>query len=360
MILQKRLPILIALTLVLALGASARTSPITRADAAAKVDDFVKSEMSKQSIPGLTIAVVKEGKIIKAAGYGLANVELDVTAKTDTVYKIGSVSKQFLASGIMLLAEDGKLSLDDKISKYLDGTPATWSDITIRHCLTHTSGILREGPAFAPYKVQPEADVIKSAYPEPMRFKPGEKWEYCNVGYFILAQIITKQSGKYWGDFLNERIFAPLDMKSTRVTTLTDLVMNRAGSYYVKDGKFLNADELTAVRPSGAFISTVLDLAKYDAALYTERPLSAKSKKQMWTPVTLNSGATHPYGFGWELITRDGHTVVHHGGSLSGFRAEFARYIDDRLSIIVLTNGANATPNSIAKGIADIYLTTSN
>lgn len=360
MILPKRSPVLFALTIVLALGASARTSRITHADAAAKVDDFVKSEMSKQSIPGLTIAVLKDGKIIKAEGYGMANLELDVAAKTDTVYKIGSVSKQFLASGIMLLAEDGKLSIDDKISKYLDNTPAAWSDITIRHCLTHTSGILREGPAFEAYKVQPDADVIKSAYSEPLRFKPGEKWEYCNVGYFILAQIITKQSGKYWGDFLNERIFAPLDMKSTRVTTLTDLVTNRAGSYGVKDGKFFNAPELTAVRPSGAFISTVLDLAKYDAALYTEKPLSTKIKKLMWTPVTLNSGATHPYGFGWELITRQGHTVVHHGGSLSGFRAEFARYVDDRLSVIVLTNGANATPNNIAKAIADIYLTTSN
>jgi len=311
--------------------------------------------MAKQQIPGLTIAVVKDGKIIKAEGYGLANVELNVPARPETVYKIGSVSKQFLASGIMLLAEEGKLSVDDKISKYLEGTPATWSDITIRHCLTHTSGILREGPAFHPYKVQSEADVIKSAYPEPLHFKPGEKWEYCNVGYFILAQIITKQSGKYWGDFLAERIFVPLDMKSTRVTTLTDIVMNRAGSYGVKDGKLFNADELTAVRPSGAFISTVLDLAKYDAALYTDRPLSAKIRKQMWTPVTLSSGATHPYGFGWELGSVGGHTVVRHGGSLSGFRAELARYIDDKLSIIVLTNGSNATPNTIARGIADVY-----
>ena len=360
MTLPRRSPVLLALTIVLAFGASARASRMSAADAASKVDEFVKSEMSKQNIPGLTMAVVKDGKILKANGYGIANVELNVPAKTETVYKIGSVSKQFIASGIMLLAEDGKLSIDDKVSRYLDGTPESWSDITIRHCLTHTSGIIREGPAFEAYKVQPDADVIKSAYGQPLRFKPGEKWEYCNVGYFILAQIITKQSGKYWGDFLNERIFAPLEMKSTRVTSLTDLVMNRAGSYGFRDGRLFNAGELTAVRPSGAFISTVLDLARFDAALYTERPLSAKIRKQMWTPVTLNSGATHPYGFGWEVISRNGHTVVHHGGSLSGFRAEYARYTDDRLSIIVLTNGANATPNSIAKAIADIYLSTAN
>ena len=129
-------------------------------------------------------------------------LELNVPARADTVYKIGSVSKQFISAGILLLAQEGKLSLDDPISKYLDGTPETWKPITIRHLLTHTSGIVREAPGFDPLKVQSDADVIKTAYSLPLRFTPGEKWEYCNVGYFSLAEIIRKVSGKPWGRLL--------------------------------------------------------------------------------------------------------------------------------------------------------------
>jgi len=197
----------------------------TRAD---KVDDFVKAAMQRQHVPGVSIAVIKDQKIVKSVGYGQANVELNVPATAETVYKIGSVSKQFIASGIMLLVKEGKISLDDNVSKYLEGTPDSWKPITIRHLLTHTSGIVREAPGFDPFKVQNDVDVIKTAYSLPLRFSPGEKWEYCNVGYFTLAEIIHKVTGQPWGDFLRDRLFAPLDMKATRTTTITDLVANRA------------------------------------------------------------------------------------------------------------------------------------
>src|ERR1044071_3687376 len=187
----------------------------TRAD---KVDDFVKAAMQRQHVPGVSIVVIKDQKIVKAQGYGLANVELNVPPPAETVYKIGSVSKQFRAAGIMLLVEDGKISLDDKVGKYLDGTPDAWKGITVRHLLTHTSGLVREAPEFDPFKVQADADVIKTAYDRPLRFAPGEKWEYCNVGYFSLAEIIRKVSGKPWGDYLNERLFLPLEMNVTRTT----------------------------------------------------------------------------------------------------------------------------------------------
>ena len=130
---------------------------VVRAD---NVDDFVKAEIQNQHIAGVSIAVIKDGKIVKAEGYGFANIELNVPAKPETVYKIGSVSKQFIASGIMLLIDEGRISLDDKISKFLDGTPETWKDINVRHLLTHTSGIVREAPGFDPMKVQNDADVI--------------------------------------------------------------------------------------------------------------------------------------------------------------------------------------------------------
>lgn len=339
---------LFVVVLLLALSVGARAD---------KTDDFVKAEMQKQNIPGVSVAVIKEGKIIKAEGYGLANVELNVPARPESVYMIGSVSKQFIATGILLLIQDGKISLDDKIGKFLDGTPDTWKDITVRHLLTHTSGIVREAPGFDPFKIQADADVIKTAYPLPLRFAPGEKWEYCNVGYFSLAEIIRKVSGKPWEDYFAERLFGPLEMNSTRTTNLTALVPNRVTGYVRKDGKLQNAQSYFALRPSGAFLSSVLDLAKWDAALYTDRFLKQSTRDQMWTPVKLNDGKDHPYGFGWELATVGGHKVVRHGGSLPGFRAGLWRFNDDKLTVVVLTNADNANPGAIALGVANLYIT---
>ncbi len=334
-------------------------SVAVRAD---KVDDYIKTEMQNQHIPGLSLAVLKNGKILKADGYGLANVELNVAAKPETVYKIGSVSKQFIATGIMLLVEEGRVSLDDKISKFLEGTPETWKNITVRHLLTHTSGIVREAPGFDPYKVQSDIDVIKTAYPLPLHFAPGEKWEYCNVGYFTLAEIIRKVTGKPWGDYLNERVFKPLEMYSTRTTTLTEIVPNRAGAYVWRDDKLQNAENYFALRPSGAFLSNVLDLAKWDAALYTDKILKQSSRDEMWKPfIRTNTGSGGEtaifYGFGWEITSPpSGHRKISHGGSLPGFRAALARFVDDSLTVVILTNGDNAKPGQLVDGVAAIYV----
>jgi CubicO group peptidase (beta-lactamase class C family) len=337
------------LALVLLLGAPTAV----RAD---KVDDLVKAEMQRQRITGVSVAVVKDGKIIKTGGYGLANAELNIPATPETVYQIGSVSKQLIAAGILILAQDGRLSVDDKISKYVEGTPETWKDITLRHLLTHTSGIQREAPGFNPQKVQADADVIRTAYPLPLRFAPGEKWEYSNTGYFTLADIIRTVSGEPWPAFLQKRLFQPLDMKATRTTTATEIVANRADGYIWRNGKLTNADVFLALRPSGAFLSSVLDLAKWDAALYSDRPLTAATREQMWTPGKLNSGVSHTYGFGWEVDTVGGHKRVQHGGSLTGFRSSIARYLDDKLTVIVLTNSGLADPGTIALNIADAYI----
>jgi len=343
---------LLATILVLASVATARAD---------QIDDYVKAEMEKQHIPGLGLAVVKDGTVVRSQGYGLANIELNVAAQRDTVFKIGSVSKQFIATGIMVLLQEGKLSLDDKISKYLEGTPEAWKDITIKHLLTHTSGIVREAPGFDPLKVQSDADVIKTAYPLPLRFKPGEKWEYCNVGYFALAEIIRKISNKPWPEFLSERVFKPLGMNATRTTTVSDLVPNRASGYVWSQERLQNADEWVALRPSGAFLSTAQDLAKWDAALYTDRILARASRDLMWSPLVNTSakpgddGAPH-YGFGWFVDKVQSHRDVYHGGSLPGFRAEIDRFIEDKLTIIVLTNGDRAKPDSIARGVARFYL----
>ena len=321
-----------------------------------KVDDYVKSEMQRQHLPGLSLVVIKDQKMVKVQGYGLANIELNVPATPDTVYKIGSVSKQFIATGIMLLVQDGKIKLDDSVSQYLEGTPETWKPITIRHLLTHTSGIVREAPGFDPLKIQSDADVIKTAYPLPLRFTPGEKYEYCNVGYFSLAEIIRKVSGKPWGEYLGERVFKPLGMNATRTTDMRDLVPNRANGYVWREGKFQNASIYFALRPSGAFLSTVLDLAKFEDALAKEKVLKQSVLDQMWTPVKLNDGKTEGYGFGWQLDDVRGHKLVNHGGSLPGFRAQYARFVNDKVTVVVLTNGDNANAFSIARGVANLYI----
>ncbi len=329
----------------------ART-PATAPDA---VDRFVEAEMARHHIPGVSIAVSRRGKLIKAEGYGTADLEHDIAVTPDTVFKIGSVSKQFLATGIMLLAQQGKLSIDDPVSKYVDGTPDSWRGITLRHLLTHTSGILREGPAFDPFKAQPDGTVIASAFARPLEFPIGSKYQYCNVCYFTLADIIARVSGMPWDTYFIEQVFRPAGMTSTRTTTTTVLVPGRARGYVWRQNRYENAPELIAVRPSGAFISTVMDLAKWDTALHEDRLLSKASREAMWVPARLTNGATSGYGFGWELNDFEGHRQVHHGGALPGFRAEMALFPDDGLTVIVLTNADGARPDQIARGIAKIY-----
>jgi len=325
---------------------------LARAD---KTDDFVNAELKRQKIPGLSLAIVKDGKIIKTAGYGVANIKFKTAATPETVYKIASVSKQFIATGIMLLVQEGRLGLDDPVSKYLEGTPATWNAITVRHLLTHTSGLVREAPGFDPFKIQSDADVIKSAYPLPLRFAPGIKDEYSNLGYFALAEIIRKVSGRPWVEYLSEKVFKPAGMQTTYPTTTKVSLPNMAQGY-VDNDKLTDAKDWPALRPSGAFFSTVLDLAKWDAILYTDRILTDSTRQQMWTPVTLNDGTSHPYGFGWEIGSFRHRKLVHHGGGMPGFRSEFARFVDDRLTIIFLMNLDDVDRFPILYGLAALYL----
>jgi D-alanyl-D-alanine carboxypeptidase len=331
------------LTLVLAPSAFAQAT----ADA---IDAYVRAEMTRQNIPGIALAVVRDGRITKIAGYGIADREKNVPVAPNTVFKIGSVSKQFIATGIMLLAQDGKLKVDDPVKAYLPDAPEAWDGITLRHLLSHTGGLIREGPAFEPFKVQPDIDVVRSGYSKPLQSKPGEKYAYSNIGYFTLAEIITRVSGRPWPEFIRERVFAPSGMTATRTTT-TDPLPNKAKGYTGND-RLAPAADWPAVRPSGAFVSTVEDLARWEAVLLTDTVLSPATRRQMWTAVPLNDGGTSNYGFGWTVGTMDGRSVVHHGGSLPGFRAFYLRYVDERLAVIVLGNGDDADMADVAHGVA--------
>lgn len=316
-------------------------SAVLRAD---DIDDYVRAAMAREHIPGVAVAVVRNGAIVKEAGYGLADLEHNVPVETNTVFKIGSASKQFVATGIMLLAQDSKLSVDDSLGKFIPSIPAAWQKITLRHLLTHTSGLIREAPGFDGYKNLTDIDVIKTAFPRPLLSPTGTKYEYSNLGYYVLAEVITRVSGKPWPEFLAERIFNPLGMTDTRVTTTKEIVSNRARGYVWASDKFQNAEDYIAVRPSGAFLSTVLDLAKWEAVLESNTLLTAASKSAMWTPATLADGQKVPYGFGWELseLRTDrptaGITVIRHEGTMPGFKSTYMRWPRASLAVIVLTN----------------------
>jgi CubicO group peptidase (beta-lactamase class C family) len=221
--------------------------------------------------------------------------------------------------------------------------------------LTHTAGIVNEPPAFDPFKIQSDADLVRSAYASPLLFAPGTDWTYSNTGYFALADIIRTVSGEPWDAFLQKRLFQPLAMTSTRTTTM-EMVSNRASGHAPVNGKMSNAPPILPVRPSGAFLSTVLDLAKWDAALHAGSLLAPAALNQMWSPATLNGGGSYPYGFGWQVDAIAGHKRVHHSGTMPGFRATVHRYLDDKLTVIVLANAGNSDPGTIARLIAESYV----
>ena len=335
------------------------------------VDDYVKNQMRRQHVVGLSLAVVKEGRVIKARGYGLANVELNVPATKDTVYDIASIGKQFTATAIMMLMEDGKIGLDDRITNYLSYLPPAWSEITIRQLLTHTSGI-RDYPSLPDFgKMNKSAvtteQLVKMLADYPLQFRPGEKWKYCNIGYHLLAEIIANVSQRPYPDFLRERIFEPLGMDSTRIYDWQSIIANRASPYSWRNGKWHNADYLdySWAFGAGAEASTVIDMAKWDASLSTEKLLPKKRWEEMWTAIRLNDGSSFPYGFGWHVQTYPGDTgrVIWHGGSDPGNLTAVFHWIDDRITVIVfLTAGAEWLPNGqessadIAMGVSVRYI----
>ena len=319
------------------------------------VDVFVGTKMQEMHIPGLSLAVVKNGKVIKAAGYGIANLETGTSATPETMYNTASLSKSVIAAAVVLLAQDGKISLDDKVNKYLEDPPDTWSQITIRHLLSHTSGIVRDPADYHPYENRPITAVIKDCYSLPLAFPPGEQWLYSNVGYYLLAEVITKASGKPWDAFIAERLFVPAQMKSARLATVTDIVPHRAGGYHYSKTGMENAENWIAIRPSSAFLSTVLDLAKWDTFLDSSPLLSSASRKLIWTPVTLNNRTSVDYGFGWYVDALFGHPRIHHDGQYPGFRSDYERFMDEKLTVIILANSDNDSVETLAIKIAGFY-----
>ena len=323
-------------------------------------DEYVRTQMRERHFPGAAIAVIKDGKIVKAEGYGLANVELNVPATRETVFEIGSVSKQITAAAIMLLVEEGKINTDEKISKYLPNTPEAWKNVTVKNLLTHTSGIKSYTglSGFELTRRLKRDEFVKAIGAYALEFEPGERYIYSNTGYNLLGFIIESVSGKTYWDFLQTRIFTPLGMNHTANRDPQFIVPNRADGYEWENGRLVGRDyDLTDVFSAGAIVSTVTDLAKWDAALRDDKLLKKESKEKIWTPVVFNDGKPYPYGFGWNVTEFRGHRLLSHGGQTAGFAANISRYVDDNLTVIVLTNlGDQGLGNVISRGIAKIYL----
>ena len=343
------------------LGLVLMSAALTHA-AADKIDDLLKTKMETRKIPGLSLAVVQNGKVVKIKGYGLANVETETPATPQTVYQLASVTKQFTATAIMMLAEDGKLSIDDSIGKHLDNLPTAWSSVTVKHLLNHISGIksytdLPDIMTQFRKDVTPK-EIIKLAGDSPMDFAPGEKWHYNNTGFFLLGLIIEKVSGKPYGEFLQERIFQPLQMTSTRLNVNQDIISKRATGYTVQAGKLRNGDYVSATQPfsAGALVSTVEDMVKWDQALADGKLLKKASFEQMWTATRLSDGKTQNYGFGWSIEDHNGHREIGHGGGIPGFSTYIGRYIEDKLTVIVLANSDQANAQTFANEIAASYV----
>jgi D-alanyl-D-alanine carboxypeptidase len=311
--------------------------------AADGIDEYLRAEMQRRQIPGLALAVVRNGTVVKLGGYGFANLEHEVPVTPDTVFELASVTKQFTATAIMVLVEEGKVRLDEPVGTYLTGTPDTWKPITVRHLLTHTAGLpsLEENfKALWPGGLRlryTTSQLFDAATKDTLSFAAGERFQYSDVGYFLLGMIIERVSGKRYAEFVDERFFRPLGMTSTSVLDHSRILKHRAAGYTLRNGQLVNIRRVVDVElPShyGVF-SSVTDLVTWDAALSAGRVLKPASLAQMWTPVRLNYGGHYAYGFGWFASERRGHRWITHTG-ITG--TEFSRFPDDGLTVIVLTN----------------------
>jgi CubicO group peptidase (beta-lactamase class C family) len=331
------------------------------ADQADAVDDYVQSEMAKQHIPGLALLVSRAGQVIRAKGYGLANVELRVAVTPEAIFQSGSVGKQFTATAVMMLVEQGRIGLDDPLTKYFSDAPAAWKEVTIRELLSHTAGFGDYPKSFDMRKDYTEAEMIKIVEGIPLAFPPGTSWSYSNLGFLTLGIVIHKVTGKFYGDYLQEHIFRPLGMNTTRIISEADIVPNRAAGYRLVKGELKNQEWVSPVvntSADGSLYFSVQDLAKWDAALYTEKLLKRSSLEQMWTVTKLKNGKPNSgdYGFGWFIENKHGHRIIEHSGGWQGFETQVSRYVDDKLTVVVLTNLGDADPEPIAHHIAEMYL----
>lgn len=335
-------------------------------DPRTKEVDKIFASWDKPDSPGCALGIIQDGHFIYRRGYGMANLEYGIPLTSQSVFRIGSTSKQFTAMCIVLLEEEGKLSVDDTLKKHFPEMPGYAESITIRHLLHHTSGVrdyltlMRlAGARGDDFYIDPEVvDLI--ARQKELNFAPGDEFLYSNSGYFLLAEIVKRVTGDSMRVYAEEKIFKPLGMTHTHFhSDHTQIVKNRASGYGLeKDGSFwINMTTLGMIGDGGVFTS-VDDLLRWDLNFYKNKLGKADQKliNKMLTPGVLNSGENRGYAFGLGLSEYKGLNMVSHGGAFVGFRADMIRFPEQKFSVIVLANLGNIKPSSLAKQVADIYL----
>jgi CubicO group peptidase (beta-lactamase class C family) len=335
--------------------------PVAAADFSGAIDAQFK-DYNQPGVPGASVIVIREGKVLYEHAYGMADLEAHTAATVKTDYRLASFTKQFTAMAILILAERNQLQLDSKLNRFFPDYPAYGKDITVRQLLTHTSGLkayeelIPEGRT-AQLKDRDVLDLLKqqtSGY-----FAPGMDWRYSNTGYAHLAMIVEKASGMSFAAFLRKNIFGPLKMhESVAFEEGLSTVHNRAYGYTRKGDAFERTDQslTSAVLGDGGIYSSVQDLSLWDQALYTTKLVQEDTLRQAWSPSILASGKQINYGFGWELGEWHGMKTVRHGGTTIGFRTYILRIPEKKFTVIVLANRSEARPQEIAEAIAGIYL----
>ncbi len=355
---------LLALALLLPLAPSARAAAPTVAGPAGKAMDALLSKSFPANEPGAAVIVVKDGQVVLRKGYGLAHLELGVPVSPEMRFRIGSVTKQFTAAAILLLAEDGKLAVEDPITRFLPGYPTHGKTITIEHLLTHTSGIksYTDMPEWLrKWRQDMPLDTLIALFKDqPMDFEPGEKWAYDNSGYVLLGAIVERASGRPYADFVRDRIFAPLGMTHTTYDTTASILPGRVSGYSKSSAGWANAAYLSMTQPyaAGALVSTVDDMARWNAALDAEKLLQQPSLRRAWTPYRLRDGSSTGYGYGWMMGALQERPTVEHGGGINGFVCATLRLPDDHVYVALLTNreADQPSPDRLAALLAAIAI----
>jgi D-alanyl-D-alanine carboxypeptidase len=361
---RRLLPTTLVLALLLPSLASAqatRGSRVTRDVIARAADSLADAAIRTGNVAALSIAVVRGGDTIVMKGYGMANLENDVPATAETVYRIGSVTKQFTSVAIMRLVEQGKLSLDDEVTKYVPNAPTHGRRILVRHLLNHTSGIpsyTDVGPAFGRRARLdlPHDSLLAIVRDDSLQFEPGSHFYYNNTGYYLLGMILERVTGKPYGEHLRESLFVPNGLTSTVYCSVGPIIKHRASGYDRGRNGLVNTDYIGMDLPyaAGSLCSTVRDLVKWTSLLHSGKLVNATSFAAMTTPVKLTSGRPMSYGFGLSVDSVGTHLAIHHGGGINGFISELAHYPNDSLTIAVLANTAPAPSNQIAEAIARV------
>jgi CubicO group peptidase (beta-lactamase class C family) len=327
------------------------------------IDDYLTRQMQQLRLPGLALAVVRDGKAETIRTYGKASLELDAPVTRDTVFELGSVTKQFTAAAVMMLVEDGKLRLDDSVATHLPDVPETWRAITVRHLLTHSSGLQEylsiPGLADQPHALGHREMTQLFAARITQEFSPGETWAYSNTGYLLLGDIVERVSGQSYWEFLRGRVFAPAGMQATGSSEPRAVIRHRAMGYGWRDGAFENRASLSeSAYSAGAIVSTISDMTRWAIALQAGGLISNASRDQIWTPLTVSRRPLSPfsYGFGWVMDRERGHRAVFHSGGTPGFSSAIRYYRDEKVTVIVLANHGDRILDHIPLEVAGMVL----